>query len=272
MRPATFGINHHLATCLLGLAGVSAAAHAGDCAFNITEEVTFTGTLPDAGLLVNSTLGDVTITADPSATTLKAVAKKHAGADTEEKARQILARMTPRIEPSKGSDSPFTLDSGFEKQSSFSVHNGNVSMSVDWVITVPTNARINIDCSLGDVEVKGTAAGVTIDASLGDVTVEASGKLEIEASLGDVNVRVLGSPAPLEVRSSMGDVEITTPASGWGKIHAATTQGEVSSSNWSGTARKWVSNDSSLHAEFDGGGPAMSVSSSMGDVSIKFVD
>lgn len=261
-----------LAVIMLSLQGLGVPAHAGNCAVELNEEVTFTGTLPEAGLLLNSTLGDVEIIADPTATTYKATARKRAGADTDARAREILARMNPQVEPSKGASAPLTLDSGFNKDGSFKQENGTISMSIDWVITVPASAAISIVSSLGDVDVKGMVSGVNVDASLGDVSVEAGGRITINASLGDVEVRVIGSPAAMEVNSSMGDVEITTPPAGWGTIQAATSKGEVSAENWSGKARRWVSNDSSLEAEFDGGGPAMMLNSSMGDVTLRFVN
>lgn len=253
--------------CVLVCASFLGASAFAESGFEMKQQTTFEAALSEGGLKVESTLGDVTIKADATATTIKAVAIRHVRADTEEIAKELMGLMEPTLTPN-GSEA-VVANSGFKKNKTVS-DGRNLSMSVDWVITVPPGAKIDVESSLGDVEVLGVIAGVEVDAAMGDIDVQAGGRLSLNCSMGDVEVKLLGSPAPMELNSSMGDVDVTVPMEGWGKIDAATSYGEVEARDWSGTARQWQTSNSHLHAEFDGAGPALIANSSMGDVTIKF--
>lgn len=111
---------------------------------------------------------------------------------------------------------------------------------IDFELTVPVSASLEISAPFADVEIGGTRGAISVETVEGDIQVEGGGgQVELHAVDGDVTVA--GSTANVQAASVDGDVSLTGVS---GAIEAETVDGDV--------ILKEVSSDNVEAASVDG--------------------
>jgi DUF4097 and DUF4098 domain-containing protein YvlB len=207
---------HRLATACALLGAFTAAASAK---IERTVEKSFQ-VQPGVHLTVSTYGGEIRV--DPSSdSVVKVVAKEHFHAGSEAEADEIMQKVDLTIEQ-RGNEVVATAVSrntaGFHFGWSHDVH-------IDFIVTVPASASVNLKTSGGDIEVGDLGGSVRahtsggeiklgkivgdIDASSsgGDVELdEGHGAVKLSTSGGNVTAGRLGGPSSL--RTSGGDIKV----------------------------------------------------------------
>ncbi len=82
--------------------------------------------------------------------------------------------------------------------------------TVDFDVTVPNQATVDVDGSMGEVSVTGTTGNVDINNDFGDVTIEdIEGSLTVQTNSGDVNATsIVADGETIDLRSDFGGVTL----------------------------------------------------------------
>jgi DUF4097 and DUF4098 domain-containing protein YvlB len=113
---------------------------------------------------------------------------------------------------------------------------------VDFELTVPTAASLNVSAPFADVRIIGTRGNVSVETVEGDIHLEGGrGQVQLHAVSGDV--MVFETEASLEAASVDGDVTITNAS---GTIQAETVDGDVSLINAASESVKAASVDGDI--------------------------
>src|SRR5215208_2536416 len=151
-------------------------------------------------LIVADDSGGVTITgADVSTVQVHVV--KTAYDSTQARADAEVKTIKYSIEQT---GSTITLKYELPKSMNFS---NNVNR-VDFVVTVPNETTVDIDTSVGEVNVSSTKGNVDIKNSFGDVTLEKiEGALTVQTNSGEVNATsIVAGGENIDLRSDFGGV------------------------------------------------------------------
>ena len=85
----------------------------------------------------------------------------------------------------------------------------NINASVDYVVTVPRGAAVNLNTVSGDIKVSTLDGALRVNTVSGDVTVNAAAELEAAKTVsGDVVVQSAGSTGDITAASVSGDVTL----------------------------------------------------------------
>ena len=207
---------HRLMTACGLLAAFTAAASAK---IERTVEKTFQ-VQPGTHLTVSTYGGEIRV--DPSSDgVVKVVAKEHIRADDDAEADELLKKVDLTIEQ-RGNDVVATAET---KTSSVFHMSGSHGVQIDFIVTVPSSASVDLKTSGGDIvvgdlggsvrartsggEVKLGKMGGDIDASSsgGDVDLEEGrGTVKLSTSGGSVSAGHLVGPSNL--RTSGGDIKV----------------------------------------------------------------
>ena len=144
-----------------------------------------------------------------------------------------------RVLADHGSDDTieFELDGN---ELSIMAHSNTGMAIVDFELTVPAAAAIEISAPFADVRITGTQGSISVETVEGDIHVEGGrGQVDLHAVDGDVTV--FGSEATVQAASVDGDVRLTDVSGG---IEAQTVDGDVILKN--------VSSDNVQAASVDG--------------------
>lgn len=196
---------------LVGFCALTAAAREG-YERDFQKTLTVSG---GRGLRVENSNGNVTVRAR-AGTEASIRAHISCSAPTEAEARDLAGRIQIVVDDSA---------SGASVRTEYPKNwRGNISYSVDYEITLPETAPVEIRNRFGDVSVSDVHAGAIINNSNGRVTFSSGrGTERIDNSFGDV-----------EVRSNDGDVTIRN---GNGRVTAGDIRGTVDITNRFGDIR-----------------------------------
>jgi hypothetical protein len=192
---------------------------------------------PGVHLRVSTSGGDIRVVSS-SDLVVKIVAKEHIHAGNDAEADELLKKLDLDISQN-GNEVVATAS----YESSMAFHFGNwPPVQVDFVITVPGSASVDLKTSGGDVvvgdlegairahtsggDIKLGSVGGEIDASTsgGNVALaEGRGSVRLSTSGGNISVKRIEGPADL--RTSGGDIEIDTVEN---TLNAETSGGSVS--------------------------------------------
>lgn len=106
---------------------------------------------------------------------------------------------------------------------SISAHSNTGMAIVDFELTVPVAAELEISAPFADVRITGTQGSISVQTVEGDIHVE-GGRGQIDLHAVDGDVMVFGSEATVEAASVDGDVMLTDVSGG---IEAQTVDGDV---------------------------------------------
>ena len=118
---------------------------------------------------------------------------------------------------------------------------GGRGTGVDYDLRVPPGSTVEVESSVGDVEVSGLAADATVRAEGGDITLrDVRGSIVVEAPQGDVSVESVGTETGnAEIAVGFGDVELEDLVVGL--LEAEIEAGDVTmSGRFSGGGRIFV--------------------------------
>lgn len=213
-------------------------------------------------------IGNVSIQADPNATTTKVVAKKIVHVSNQTEAEQEFKRITVEVQPPGTIANPITCAKADTEQTptpTTSATQGNaltvnVTMptdsgliqnskdAVDLQITLPPNVlpsdgptlQLNVEAPVGNIAVNGLSGILNIRGSTGNVTVERAvlaGGSHIDTGQGNVIFNGLfqtnspdpANPARYYLRSEQGNVDVSLPANTNLILDINTNSGKVAS-------------------------------------------
>ncbi len=127
-----------------------------------------------------------------------------------------------RVLADHGSDDTIELELD-GNELSISAHSNTGMAIVDFELTVPVSAALEISAPFADVRITGTQGNVSVQTVEGDIHVEGGrGQVDLQAVAGDV--MVFGSEATVQAASVDGDVMLTDVS---GDVEAQTVDGDV---------------------------------------------
>lgn len=126
----------------------------------------------------------------------------------------------------------------------------NRSISISYDITLPKQANLKCDSSYGDIKITNITGNTNIHTSYGDIDCDTlTGPLTLDTSYGDINCKTIttenidakssygdlriestpDSPADITVRlrTSYGDINLTTPPNFAGQVSMSTSYGSI---------------------------------------------
>jgi hypothetical protein len=234
--------------------------------FRATERVTLTADMPGTLLKVRSPMGDIDVHAQQDIAQVTAEAHKIGRGTSPAEAAKALGDIQVELAPDP--DDPAVLVA----RASFPKHSVTRSYSVDWTVTAPPGAALDVKTAFGDVEAAGFDHGAKLSSDFGSIKADAGGEVQVSTEFGDVELRLRpDNPGKVSVRSEFGDARLYIAPSRTGRLTADTDFGDVRadlSGMTAGLLRKF--HGSAIEVELGGTpDPSLDVSTDFGDVVIK---
>ncbi len=252
--------------------------------FESRDQMTLTEAAGARKLVLHNHVGDVTVTAEPTATEITATAIMIGRGRDQRNADEALAEIVVTLDPSRTDPGVIEARAGSPNSSSRRSH------AVEWRITAPPNVEVEIHNDVGDVDVSGfngiafvgsgvgdvnasgMTHGVTIVCGVGDVDAKASGPISIKTDVGDTEVHVLeGTASAISITTDVGEIRLLLPQQWSGTFRADTDTGDVDLS-LAGMPLK-LTKDRDQHAEgtIGEGGASIVLSADVGDIEVRRV-
>lgn len=131
---------------------------------------------------------------------------------------QTYSGRQPEVNLTQGSDGTARLDASCPRII------GLGTCSIDWEIVVPAGTDLEINSSIGDVDIHSTGS-VQVQGATGDIRLSgAPTQVDLTLSIGDVRVETDAPADSLRVRSSLGDVTLALPEGPY-QVHSQTSLG-----------------------------------------------
>lgn len=242
-------------------------------------------TLTEAGgarkLILRNHVGDVFITAEPTATEITATATMIGRGKTPEAAEEALEEIVVTLDPSK-SDS--TIIEAIADHPSGSNRKNYV---VEWRITAPSALEIEVRNEVGDIDLRGFTGpafikndvgdinaiqltqGLTIVNGVGDIDATAGGPIDVKTDVGDANIDVLaGDPRGIRVTTDVGEISLALPEQWTGTLDAETDTGDVEISLPGMPVSFTKQRDQRAKGTIGSGEAAITLSADVGDIEI----
>lgn len=286
--PAPWASRQGAAAVLVSLAclpmGGCVVLGGGDLKHEAREQMTLSEPAGARKLVLRNVVGDLVITADPTATEISATAVMIGKGRTVQNAQEALDEIVVSLDPSRGD--PGTIEALAEHPSGSS----RKGYAVDWRITAPPALEIEIRNDVGDIDLRGFAGpafiesavgdieaaeiaqGLTIKGGVGDVNARSGGPIRVETDVGDARVAVLGSPQPINVTTDVGEITLTLPDQWVGSFDAETDTGDVDVSLPGMPVSITRARDHRARGSIGGDGPAITLSADVGDIEIRRAD
>lgn len=263
-------------TALKDLRGIEVHTGAGDVTVHVSEA-------PDAGVIIDGDVDDldVTCSADGVLTiregrTASSSFFSRRGFASSDVELFLPSRHWETISITTGSgDVDFDRDGLDIDQLSVSTGSGDLSVRLSAcgqfnfrsgsgdVEVDGSCARLRVETTSGDISLRGDLGQVTMRTASGDIELHgAAGDIRADAVSGDVEVETSRFPGALELSSKSGDVEARIPDGGPFILRMKTVSGEMSCSFP-------VNYVNGVCVYGDGSGPAYSITSVSGDVSLE---
>lgn len=185
----------------------------------------------------------------------------------------------------KISGSNFSFEMGESNNTAY-IESANWFKPMDLDIEVPSYIAIEIESNMGEnVEVTGTTGSINVECNMGSVVLKnISGIANVSSNVGSIKVEFASIPDPTSMlfSTTMGDVDITLPATfkadlklktNWGEVYsdldivAAPTKPKLEKKEDGGEFK--VFSDSWTNATLNGGGPALTLKTQMGDIYLR---
>lgn len=161
-----------------------------------TERFTKTFRVGRAGSLdLSNVSGDITVTAGPGEDiVIDATKRTRQGADAQRELQSVTIEAVERA-------------GRVEVHTRYPERASNIHTSVDYVVTVPAGASVNVHSLAGDIHVTGVKGALRADAISGDVGIENADQIEqLKSFSGDVTV---SGGAGTDVRVSVINGDLT---------------------------------------------------------------
>ena len=179
------------------------------------------------------------------------------------------------------------------------------NVSIDYDVTVPADAALNLRSGSGDVEVsnvgrfvsagsgsgnvrvRGTHGPLDLESGSGDLQVDDAAAGDVKAKTGSGNIRINGFSGGLTARTGSGDIEAFGRLQGGGMIaagsgdvrlrltpdshftvEAATGSGDIRVKMPGVVAANTESSRHHVTTQVNGGGPALQIRTGSGDIEI----
>ncbi len=164
---------------------------------------------PGVQLKVSTSGGDIHVSSsnDP---VVKVVAKERIRAGSEAEADEVLKKLDLKIEQSGN-----TVEATSSYESTMGFHFGGNPVEVDFVVTVPSSASVDLKTSGGDVVVGNLEGAVRAHTSGGDIKLDSIGG-EVDATTSGGNVVLNEGRGSVRLSTSGGNVSaerVVGPAS-----------------------------------------------------------
>jgi len=140
-------------------------------------------------------------------------------------------------------------------------------VTMDFVISVPADARVALDSGSGDQRVKGIKGPVEADTGSGDIEVEEI-ETDVEADTGSGKITAVGVRGDIDADTGSGDVVVANIGgsanidTGGGNVRATQVRGDVSADTGSGNV---VLEEIAGRIDADTGSGQIEVVSAIGD-------
>lgn len=269
----------------------------GACGYNTFSERAQVTEILDASaaqnyhtLIVDTSVGDIVVTGDESASGITAEITKIGKGRTPEAAQESLDRIRIVFAPVADEPGVFVCTSEFPKKWAGHAH------QVEWNIRAPShlaldlisdvgdltasrfNGGVSARSDVGDIELAQIMGGVDVRSDVGDVEVEAGGPIIAVSDVGDVDIVVIdtgyGSLGSVNLRSDVGDITLKLPAHAMGLVNASTSTGDVEIEFDDAAAYSIIRKSrtgKSLRAELNGSAePSIEMHADVGDVELEF--
>lgn len=235
MRPLILSI-----TLLLILAPVSSPLLACDDWNTLKEEVIKEYTLSPGGrLILENSVGEIEITGwDEPRVEIVAV-KKVRYKDSRERARELLKQIDIEIRQTGNeikieTNIPEDYDLGGGWTIGKLIRLGKIVKNekfggVTFKIKLPRRTDLNLEQSVGELEVDGVTGEIKIDNSVGELAlVNISGPAEISSGVGKITLHLTEDAAvDIDASCGVGDIDCSLPLEVEGKFVSKSLQGQV---------------------------------------------
>ncbi len=224
----------------LPLGGCIFVAGGGNLKHESRDQMTLTEAAGARKLILRNHVGDVIITAEPTATEITATATMIGRGRTPEAAEEALEEIVVTLDPSK---SDTTI---IEAIASHPSGSNRKNYLVEWRITAPPALEVEVRNEVGDIDLRGFTGpafiqndvgdfnavqltqGLTIVNGVGDIDAKASGPIDLKTDVGDATINVLaGDPRAIKVTTDVGEISLALPEQWTGTLDAQTDTGDV---------------------------------------------
>ena len=231
-----------LTRCGVILAGFAVVAITAGCSrpFSARERMALTAPMPAQRLIVRTSLGNITVNADPAATEITADVVKTGQGSTQAQAHAALGDIIVALSARQGDDQTVVATAEHPAQTP------SRSYEVEWIITAPPGLAVEVYSHLGNLEINGFEKAALADSDMGDITarglvhgirartdlgkvnVEGGGPVDVRTDCGDIQVHLLAeNQGPVTMHSGLGDVRLRLPSNRQGRLVADTDLGSL---------------------------------------------
>jgi len=210
-------------TCALALCVVASAATAG------TLQDTIDTTMPFASgsrLELENTNGEIeVVTWDRDE--IRIEARKKARGSSDEDLQTALDSLEVIIGETAGG---VTIETRFPSHGVMGRARNRVSLSVDYRITMPKKADLDLETVNGQVDISGVRGDLSIDTTNGGIIVkESGGRVSAESTNGGISVELaeLTDGADMSFKTTNGGIKLFLPTTVRASLTARTTNGSI---------------------------------------------
>ncbi len=208
--------------------------------FEVQETLTLTAPAAAGLIRIDNRVGRVEVVADSNLSEIQAtVVKVGKGASLEE-ARRALSEINVRLSPAEG-DPQVLMAEALHPGGS-----GQRQYEVQWKLTAPPSAELDVRNRVGVVTADGFQNGVTVVTNVGEIQLRevrgrvsartdvggidatAAGEMELTTNVGGVQAKIgPENAADVRIRTQVGDVSVVVPGSRTGLFILDADVGEI---------------------------------------------
>ncbi|MBL8746701.1 MAG: DUF4097 family beta strand repeat protein [Phycisphaerae bacterium] len=254
----------------------------GEHKFEARDRMTLTEPAGARKIILHNQVGNVHLTAEPSATEITATAFLIGRGRHQSDADQALAEINVTLDPSR------TDPTIIEARADAPNRSRRRSHSVEWRITAPPNIEIEVHNDVGDIEVAGFVGRTTIESNVGDITAigmtqgltvvndvgrvdaRAAGPVSIKTNVGDADLYLIEGPlGEVSITTKVGEIALALPQHWTGALRADTHTGDVNLSLAGMPLKLTKDRDHRAEGTIGEGGPSVVLSADVGDIEIR---
>jgi len=192
--------------------------------------------------------------------------KKARGSDDQD-LQSVLDNVTVIIDEVTGG---ITIDTEFPRSGVNAWANNKISLSVDYLITVPNQANLDIETVNGRVGVRGVSGDIDIDTTNGGIEVtDSAGQVSAKSTNGGISIELaeVDASQSMTLRTTNGGVSLALPSSVQANLTARTTNGTIET-DFPITMQGRLSG-TRLEGEINGGGGEIDIKTTNGGIEIR---
>ncbi len=186
--------------------------------FKSQERLTLTAPANGNQLILDNSVGDVVVRADPAAKEVSAVVTKIGKGSSENEANKALEQIKVSL-ATEGANGPIRAQAHQPNTTAFR------NYEVCWQVTAPPGLKVNVTNDVGNICVHGIRGDVTLKNDVGNSTVccdpAGNSAVSIENGVGDI--RVSDSKNGLKATTDVGNIQ----ASAGGSVDLRSNVGNV---------------------------------------------